>query len=208
MPPDYQRKRTLVNAERFITPELKQMERPAILGADRRSRQVEYEQFLLLREEVGRHIDDIQITADAMADLDVLLGLAEGAQQYRYCRPVLDNSMTLRIVNGRHPVIEQNVSGDVFVPNDAFLEPEENRLILLTGPNMAGRKHLYPPGGPDYADGPDWAYVPAESAHIGLVDRIFCRVEPATTWRAAQSTFMVEMSETSLILNNAPRSAP
>ena len=184
VPPDYQRKQTLVNAERFITPELKQMEN-TILGADERSRQVEYEQFLLLREEVGRHIDDIQITADAMADLDVLLGLAEGAQQYRYCRPILDNSMTLRIVNGRHPVIEQNVSGDVFVPNDAFLEPEENRLILLTGPNMAG------------------AYVPAESAHIGLVDRIFCRVGASDDLARGQSTFMVEMSETSLILNNA-----
>ena len=278
VPPDYQRKQTLVNAERFITPELKQMEN-TILGADERSRQVEYEQFLLLREEVGRHIDDIQMTADAMADLDVLLGLAEGAQQYRYCRPVLDNSMTLRIVNGRHPVIEQNVSGDVFVPNDAFLEPEENRLILLTGPNMAGKstyirqvalitlmaqigayrycrpvldnsmtlrivngRHpvieqnvsgdVFVPNdaflepeenrlilltGPNMAGKSTYirqvalitlmaqigAYVPAEAAHIGLVDRIFCRVGASDDLARGQSTFMVEMSETSLILNNA-----
>lgn len=202
VPPDYQRKQTLVNAERFITPELKQMEN-TILGADERSRQVEYEQFLLLREEVGRHIDDIQITADAMADLDVLLGLAEGAQQYRYCRPVLDNSMTLRIVNGRHPVIEQNVSGDVFVPNDAFLEPEENRLILLTGPNMAGKSTYIRQVALITLMAQIGAYVPAESAHIGLVDRIFCRVGASDDLARGQSTFMVEMSETSLILNNA-----
>ena len=192
VPPDYQRKQTLVNAERFITP-----------GADERSRQVEYEQFLLLREEVGRHIDDIQMTADAMADLDVLLGLAEGAQQYRYCRPVLDNSMTLRIVNGRHPVIEQNVSGDVFVPNDAFLEPEENRLILLTGPNMAGKSTYIRQVALITLMAQIGAYVPAEAAHIGLVDRIFCRVGASDDLARGQSTFMVEMSETSLILNNA-----
>ncbi len=191
-----------MNAERFITPELKQMEN-TILGADERSRQVEYEQFLLLREEVGRHIDDIQMTADAMADLDVLLGLAEGAQQYRYCRPVLDNSMTLRIVNGRHPVIEQNVSGDVFVPNDAFLEPEENRLILLTGPNMAGKSTYIRQVALITLMAQIGAYVPAEAAHIGLVDRIFCRVGASDDLARGQSTFMVEMSETSLILNNA-----
>ncbi|WP_418384028.1 DNA mismatch repair protein MutS [Akkermansia sp.] len=202
VPPDYQRKQTLVNAERFVTPELKQMEN-TILGADERSRQVEYEQFLLLREEVGRHIDGIQITADAMADLDVLLGLAEGAQQYQYCRPVLDNSMTLRIVNGRHPVIEQNVSGDVFVPNDAFLEPEENRLILLTGPNMAGKSTYIRQVALITLMAQIGAYVPAESAHIGLVDRIFCRVGASDDLARGQSTFMVEMSETSLILNNA-----
>ena len=202
VPPDYQRKQTLVNAERFVTPELKQMEN-TILGADERSRQVEYEQFLLLREEVGRHIDDIQMTADAMADLDVLLGLAEGAQQYRYCRPVLDNSMTLRIVNGRHPVIEQNVSGDVFVPNDAFLEPEENRLILLTGPNMAGKSTYIRQVALITLMAQIGAYVPAEAAHIGLVDRIFCRVGASDDLARGQSTFMVEMSETSLILNNA-----
>ena len=192
VPPDYQRKQTLVNAERFITPELKQMEN-TILGADERSRQVEYEQFLLLREEVGRHIDDIQMTADAMADLDVLLGLAEGAQQYRYCRPVLDNSMTLRIVNGRHPVIEQNVSGDVFVPNDAF----------LTGPNMAGKSTYIRQVALITLMAQIGAYVPAEAAHIGLVDRIFCRVGASDDLARGQSTFMVEMSETSLILNNA-----
>ena len=207
VPPDYQRKQTLVNAERFITPELKQMEN-TILGADERSRQVEYEQFLLLREEVGRHIDDIQMTADAMADLDVLLGLAEGAQQYRYCRPVLDNSMTLRIVNGRHPVIEQNVSGDVFVPNDAFLEPEENRLILLTGPNMAGKSTYIRQVALITLMAQIGAYVPAEAAHIGLVDRIFCRVGASDDLARGQSTFMVEMSETSLILNNATERSP
>ena len=134
---------------------------------------------------------------------NVLLGLAEGAQQYRYCRPVLDNSMTLRIVNGRHPVIEQNVSGDVFVPNDAFLEPEENRLILLTGPNMAGKSAYIRQVALITLMAQIGAYVPAEAAHIGLVDRIFCRVGASDDLARGQSTFMVEMSETSLILNNA-----
>lgn len=129
--------------------------------------------------------------------------LDEGAQQYRYCRPVLDNSMTLRIVNGRHPVIEQNVSGDVFVPNDAFLEPEENRLILLTGPNMAGKSTYIRQVALITLMAQIGAYVPAEAAHIGLVDRIFCRVGASDDLARGQSTFMVEMSETSLILNNA-----
>ena len=111
--------------------------------------------------------------------------------------------MTLRIVNGRHPVIEQNVSGDVFVPNDAFLEPEENRLILLTGPNMAGKSTYIRQVALITLMAQIGAYVPAESAHIGLVDRIFCRVGASDDLARGQSTFMVEMSETSLILNNA-----
>ena len=138
-----------------------------------------------------------------MADLDVLLGLAEGAQQYQYCRPVLDNSMTLRIVNGRHPVIEQNVSGDVFVPNDAFLEPEENRLILLTGPNMAGKSTYIRQVALITLMAQIGAYVPAESAHIGLVDRIFCRVGASDDLARGQSTFMVEMTEVAELLKNA-----
>lgn len=202
VPDDYQRKQTLVNAERFITPELKQME-STILGADERSRQVEYDLFVQLRDEVGLHIDSIQITADAMSDLDVLLGLAECAQQYQYCRPVLDDSLILRIVNGRHPVIEQSLSDHSFVPNDAFLEPEENRLILLTGPNMAGKSTYIRQVALITLMAQIGSYVPAESAHIGLVDRIFCRVGASDDLARGQSTFMVEMSETSLILNNA-----
>ncbi len=202
VPEDYQRKQTLVNAERFITPELKQMEN-TILGADERSRQLEYEQFLQLREEVGHHIDGIQITAEALAELDVLLGLAEVAQQYQYCRPVLSEDMTLKIVNGRHPVIEQSLNGDVFVPNDAYLESEENRLILLTGPNMAGKSTYIRQVALITLMAQIGSYVPAESAHIGLVDRIFCRVGASDDLARGQSTFMVEMSETSLILNNA-----
>lgn len=202
VPDDYQRKQTLVNAERFVTPELKQMEN-TILGADERSRLVEYEQFLQLREEVGRHIDGIQVTADAMADLDVLLGLAECAQQQRYCRPVLDDSMTLHIVNGRHPVIEQSLSGGAFVPNDTLLEPDQNRLVLLTGPNMAGKSTYIRQVALITLMAQIGSYVPAESARIGLVDRIFCRVGASDDLARGQSTFMVEMSETSLILNNA-----
>lgn len=131
------------------------------------------------------------------------MGLAEIAQQYQYCRPVLDDSMTLHIVNGRHPVIEQSLSGDVFVPNDSFLEPEENRLILLTGPNMAGKSTYIRQVALITLMAQIGSYVPAEAAHVGLVDRIFCRVGASDDLARGQSTFMVEMSETSLILNNA-----
>lgn len=202
VPDDYTRKQTLVNAERFVTPELKQMEN-TILGADERSRQLEYEEFVKLREVVGQYLDPIQFSADALADLDVLLGLAECAQQYRYCRPVVDESLTLRIVNGRHPVIEQTLTDQSFVPNDSFLEETENRLILLTGPNMAGKSTYIRQVALITLMAQIGSYVPAEEAHIGLVDRIFCRVGASDDLARGQSTFMVEMSETSLILNNA-----
>lgn len=202
VPPDYTRKQTLANAERFITPELKQMEN-TILGADERSRQLEYEEFVKLRERISDYLDDIQMTAEALADIDVLLDLAECAQQHSYCRPLLDNSSAIDITNGRHPVIEQTLGDHSFVPNDTFLEHEENRLILLTGPNMAGKSTYIRQVALITLMAQIGSYVPAEQAHIGLVDRIFCRVGASDDLARGQSTFMVEMSETSLILNNA-----
>lgn len=202
VPDDYQRKQTLVNAERFITPELKQME-GSILGADERSRQLEYELFVSLRDQVGQYLDDIQRTAEAVGEFDVLLSLAECAQQYGYCRPILDESSILNIRNGRHPVIEQSLADHSFVPNDTYLEEEENRLVILTGPNMAGKSTYIRQVALIVLLAQIGSYVPAEEAQIGLVDRIFCRVGASDDLARGQSTFMVEMSETSLILNNA-----
>lgn len=202
IPDDYTRKQTLVNAERFVTPELKQME-STILGADERSRQLEYEEFVKLRALVGNYLDPIQYSADALADLDALLGMAECAQQYGYNRPIVDDSLALHIVNGRHPVVEQTLKDQSFVPNDTLIEETENRLILLTGPNMAGKSTYIRQVALITLMAQIGSYVPAEKAHIGIVDRIFCRVGASDDLARGHSTFMVEMSETSLILNNA-----
>ncbi|MCQ2365077.1 MAG: DNA mismatch repair protein MutS [Akkermansia sp.] len=198
----YVRKQTLANAERFVTEELKKME-GTILGADERARQLEYEIFCSLREEVGRHIARIQSTSEALAEIDVLLSLAETAQQYRYCRPQLEHSRVLHIVNGRHPVIEQVQTDAAFVPNDTEMDEAKNRVLILTGPNMAGKSTYIRQVALITLMAQIGSYVPAEEAHIGLVDRIFCRVGASDDIARGQSTFMVEMSETALILNNA-----
>ena len=202
VPEHYRRKQTLANAERFVTDELKSME-STILGADERSRQLEYDVFCSLREEVGRYLDAIQQSSLALAQVDVLLSLAETARLHGYCRPVLDDSRTLHIVNGRHPVIEQVQQSVAFVPNDTEMDEECNRLVILTGPNMAGKSTYIRQVALITLMAQMGSYVPAESAHIGLVDRIFCRVGASDDIAAGQSTFMVEMSETALILNNA-----
>ena len=202
VPEHYRRKQTLANAERFVTEELKQME-SAILGADERARQLEYELFCGLRESVSGYLDAIQTASAALAQVDVLLSLAETAQRHRYCRPVLDTGRKLHIVNGRHPVIEQVQQGVSFVPNDTEMAEEANRLIILTGPNMAGKSTYIRQVALITLMAQMGSYVPAESAHIGLVDRIFCRVGASDDIAGGRSTFMVEMSETALILNNA-----
>lgn len=202
VPAHYTRKQTLANAERFVTEELKKME-GTILGADERSRQLEYEVFCHLRDEVAAYIDRIQASSAALAEIDVLLSLAETAQKYRYCRPVLDMSRTLTITNGRHPVIEQVQTDSAFVPNDTDMGEQQNRLIILTGPNMAGKSTYIRQVALITLMAQMGSYVPAEAAHIGLVDRIFCRVGASDDIARGQSTFMVEMSETALILNNA-----
>ncbi len=202
VPAHYMRKQTLANAERYVTEELKKME-GTILGADERSRQLEYEVFCQLRDEVSTYIDRIQATAAALAEIDVLLSLAETAQKYRYCRPVLDESRTLSITNGRHPVIEQVQTDSAFVPNDTDMGELQNRLIILTGPNMAGKSTYIRQVALITLMAQMGSYVPADAAHIGLVDRIFCRVGASDDIARGQSTFMVEMSETALILNNA-----
>ena len=204
VPSHYVRKQTLANAERYVTDELKRME-GTILGADERARQLEYELFCRLRDEVGQYIDLIQRSAEALAEIDVLLSLAETAARHNYCRPLLDDSRVLHIRNGRHPVIEQVQTQTAFVPNDTEMDEEHDRVLILTGPNMAGKSTYIRQVALITLMAQMGSYVPAESAHIGLVDRIFCRVGASDDIARGQSTFMVEMSETALILNNATR---
>lgn len=202
VPDDYQRKQTTVNAERFITPALKEME-DKILGADERAKRLEHEEFLGLRARVLQHMAGIQDTADALAVLDVIGSMAESARLLNYCRPVLNESRTLYIKDGRHPVLDGNLNGEKFVPNDVLLEPAENRLLILTGPNMAGKSTYIRQVALLTLMAQTGSFIPASAAEIGLVDRIFTRVGASDDLSRGQSTFMVEMHETAAILNNA-----
>ncbi len=203
VPADYHRKQTTVNGERYITDELKRME-DKILGSEERSKALEYEQFIELRGRVLQHLAQIQETAGAIAVLDTLASLAETARLFNYTRPVLNESRNLFIREGRHPVLDQNLtSGERFVPNDVTLEPEESRLILITGPNMAGKSTYLRQTALLTLMAQIGSFLPAASAEIGLVDRIFTRIGASDDIARGQSTFMVEMNETALILNNA-----
>src|SRR2546421_3991051 len=202
VPAHYTRKQTTVGGERFITPELKEME-IKIIGADERARQLEYELFQKLREETLRELGPIQRTADAIATVDVIGALAETARLFNYCRPVLNDSMRLMIRDGRHPVLDQNPVGEKFVPNETTLDGDGMRLAIVTGPNMAGVSTFLLHGALVVFLCRLGSFVPAESAEIGLVDRIFTRVGANDDIGRGQSTFMVEMNETSNIVNNA-----
>lgn len=202
VPDDYTRKQTMANCERYITPALKEMEHK-VLGSEERSKQLETELFLDLRKQVVTHLDALQRTAAAIAEIDVLCVLAESAQLHRHCRPLLENSSRLEIVNGRHPVLDRTLIGEKFVPNDTAMDPATSRLQILTGPNMAGKSTYLRQVALITIMAQIGAYVPAESAVIGLVDRVFCRVGASDDLSRGQSTFMVEMNETALILNHA-----
>jgi DNA mismatch repair protein MutS len=202
VPDDYTRKQTMSNAERYITPALKEMENK-VLGAEERSKQLEAELFAQLRSQVITHLPALQQTAAAVAEIDVLCALSEVAQYHRHCRPVLNSSKGFFVSNGRHPVLEQTLTDVKFVPNDTELDPESARLQILTGPNMAGKSTYIRQIALISVMAQIGAYVPAESATLGLVDRIFCRVGASDDLSRGQSTFMVEMSETALILNHA-----
>ena len=202
VPAHYTRKQTTVGGERFVTPELKEME-AKILGADERARQLEYQLFQKLREETLRELESIQQTAAAVAVLDVICALAETARLFRYCRPQLNNTLRLVIKDGRHPVLDQNLVEEKFVPNDTSLDGESVRLAIVTGPNMAGKSTYIRQVALIGLMAQIGSFVPAESAEIGLVDRIFTRVGANDDIGRGQSTFMVEMNETSNIVNNA-----
>jgi len=202
VPAHYTRKQTTVGGERFVTPELKEIE-AKILGADERARQLEHQLFQKLRDETLRELEPIQQTAAAIAVLDVICALAETARLFRYCRPKLNDTLRLVIKDGRHPVLDQNLVEEKFVPNDASLDGENMRLAIITGPNMAGKSTYIRQVALIVLMAQIGSFVPAESAEIGLVDRIFTRVGANDDLARGQSTFMVEMNETSNIVNNA-----
>jgi len=202
VPAHYTRKQTTVGGERFITPELKEME-ARILGADERAHQLESQLFQKLREETLRELESIQRTAAAIAVLDIICAFAETARLFRYCRPQLNNTLRLMIKDGRHPVLDQNLVEEKFVPNDTSLDGETMRMAIVTGPNMAGKSTYIRQVALIVLMAQIGSFVPAESAEIGLVDRIFTRVGANDDIGRGQSTFMVEMNETSNIVNNA-----
>jgi DNA mismatch repair protein MutS len=201
-PAHYERKQTTVGGERFVTPELKEIE-AKILGADERARQLEYQLFQKLRDQTLRELGPIQQTAEAIAVLDVVCALAETARLFRYCRPTLNETLRLVIKDGRHPVLDQTLVEEKFVPNDSSLDGENVRLAIITGPNMAGKSTYIRQVALIVLMAQIGSFVPAESAEIGLVDRIFTRVGANDDLARGQSTFMVEMNETSNIVNNA-----
>src|SRR6266566_2315561 len=202
VPAHYTRKQTTVGGERFITPELKEME-AKILGADERGRNLEYSLFQKLREETLTELGPLQKTALAIATLDAICSLAETARLFHYCRPQLDESLRLTICDGRHPVLDQNLVEEKFVPNDTELDGEKLRLAIITGPNMAGKSTYIRQVALIVLMAQIGSFVPATSAEIGLVDRIFTRVGASDDLSRGQSTFMVEMNETANIVNNA-----
>src|SRR6266581_2368338 len=202
VPAHYARKQTTVGGERFITPELKEME-AKILGADARARNLEYSLFQKLREETLTELGPLQKTAIAIATLDAICSLAETARLFHYCRPQLDESLRLTICDGRHPVLDQNLVEEKFVPNDTELDGEKLRLAIITGPNMAGKSTYIRQVALIVLMAQIGSFVPATSAEMGLVDRIFTRVGASDDLSRGQSTFMVEMNETANIVNNA-----
>ena len=202
VPPDYIRKQTLVNAERFMTAELKELEE-RVTGAESKLLALEQELFDQVRSRLANEVPRLQAMAQTVALLDVLAGLAETAALHRYVKPLVDESGTILIREGRHPVVEQLSSDLTFVPNDTALDCEGNRLIILTGPNMAGKSTYLRQVALIVLLAQIGSFVPATEAHIGLVDRIFTRVGASDNLSAGQSTFMVEMIESAHILNSA-----
>jgi len=201
VPPHYIRKQTLKNAERYITPELKERE-SEVLGAGERARELEYEIFQRVREEVSSYTERLQRTADALAEIDVFLSLATVAAERGYVRPHISDDRVLRIAAGRHPVLEQ-IMDEEFVPNGVDMDGEEVRVLVITGPNMAGKSVYIRQTALLVLMAQMGSFIPADEAHIGTVDRIFTRVGASDEQRRGYSTFMTEMIEAANILNNA-----
>jgi len=204
VPPDYVRKQTVANGERFITSELKAMEN-RILGAEERATKLEYELFQRIREDVLAQLREIQQTADALAQLDVLTAFAEVARLQDHVCPQVGDAGVLEIRDGRHPVLEQSLTDERFVPNDTALDLDQEQIALITGPNMAGKSTYIRQVALLTLLAHTGAFVPAASARIDLVDRIFTRIGASDDLSRGQSTFMIEMNETANILNNATR---
>jgi len=201
VPEHYIRKQTLKNAERYITSELKERE-STVLGAGERAKELEYEVFQQVREEVSGYTERLQTTAGALAALDVLVALATVADEGRYVRPSLTDDRTLRLKDARHPVLERLLE-EQFVPNDVDMDDEGGHLLVITGPNMAGKSVYIRQAALIVLMAQMGSFVPAREATIGLADRIFTRVGASDEQQRGQSTFMVEMTEVANILNNA-----
>ena len=202
IPDTYIRKQTLTNCERFITPELKELE-SRILGAKDRSVAIEYELFSDVRENIALNLDRIERTAKAVATLDVLVSLANVASDNRYTKPDITQGTVIRLKDSRHPVVEALQSDSLFVPNDVFLDSYENRIAIITGPNMAGKSTYMRQVALIVLMAQMGSFVPASYAEIGLVDAIFTRVGASDDLASGQSTFMVEMNEVANIVRNA-----
>ena len=206
VPDTYIRKQTLVNGERFITQELKDLEHE-ILTASERVVALEYQLFTALREEISAAAVRIQKTAAAVAELDALVSFAAVAVRNNYCRPDVDESGVIEIQEGRHPVVERVLKDSLFVPNHTFMGEKEERVAIITGPNMAGKSTYMRQVALIVLMAQMGSFVPAAHAHIGVVDRIFTRIGASDDLSAGQSTFMVEMTEVSDILHHATKNS-
>ncbi|MBR0351267.1 MAG: DNA mismatch repair protein MutS [Clostridia bacterium] len=206
VPDRYIRKQTLTNAERFITEELKNLENQ-ILGAEERVVNLEYNAFTEIREEIARNIKRLQKTANVVSTVDVLASFATVAEDMNYCMPKVNSNGTINIKNGRHPVIEKMLGAGEFVENDTFLDEGDNRLAIITGPNMAGKSTYMRQVALITLMAQVGSFVPAEEAEIGVVDKIFTRVGASDDLSMGQSTFMVEMMEVATILKEATKNS-
>ncbi len=206
VPDYYTRKQTLANAERYITPELKELE-DMILGAEDKLYSLEYGLYLEIRNRVAEEIERIQETAKAVAGIDVFASLALVAERSNYVKPTLNEKGVIDIKNGRHPVVEQMIPNDMFIANDTYLDNGKSRISIITGPNMAGKSTYMRQTALIVLMAQIGSFVPASSAKIGLVDRIFTRVGASDDLASGQSTFMVEMTEVANILRNATKNS-
>ncbi len=206
VPPTWIRKQTLANAERYTTPELKDLE-DIILGAEDKLFSLEYDLFSEIREQIGMEVKRIQQTAKAIAKVDVFASLALVAEQNNYVKPEMNTGGGIHIKNGRHPVVERMISHDMFVANDTLLDNKQNRVSIITGPNMAGKSTYMRQTALIVLLAQIGSFVPADSASISIVDRIFTRVGASDDLASGQSTFMVEMTEVANILRNASKNS-
>lgn len=206
VPERYIRKQTLTNAERYITEELKNLENQ-ILGAEERVVNLEYNAFTEIREEIAKNVKRLQTTSEVISTVDVLSSFAQVAEDMNYCMPIVDDNGIIDIKNGRHPVIEKIMGVGTFVENDTYLDKNDNRLAIITGPNMAGKSTYMRQVALITLMAQVGSFVPAESANIGVVDKIFTRVGASDDLSMGQSTFMVEMMEVATILKEATQNS-
>jgi DNA mismatch repair protein MutS len=202
VPEDWIRKQTLVNAERYITEELKEYE-TQILGAEEKISQIEHQLYRQVCENVMMYIDQIQENSNLIAQLDCAVSLSELAISENYTKPILNETFAIDIKEGRHPIIEKSLPlGEKYIPNDVFLDKDSQQIIMVTGPNMAGKSAILRQTAIICLLAQIGSFVPAKHAEIGILDKIFTRVGATDNISAGESTFMVEMNEAANILNN------